>query len=241
MRPDNVDGGNRPVIGMLAHVGPMKQSVYDMPATFVPQVFVDRIVRAGGIPVLLPSLRASEQVLDRLDGLLLPGTDVDPALYGAPRHPRTFVIPDRDAAELAVLDSVLDQGLPILGICRGVQLLNVLRGGTLHQHLPEVVGHEEHSPGEVEFGPQKVSLRPGSRLAAVLGETVVVPCHHHQAIDELGAGLRVTGHADDGVVEAVELDGQPFAVAVQWHAEADPDPRLFLALLAAAADRHDHG
>lgn len=229
--------GHRPVIGMCAHVGPMKLSVYDMPATFVPQAFVDRVAAAGCLPVLLPPLSGVDAMIGGLDGLLLlPGPDVDPALYSASPHPESRYDGTRDEIELALLGAAIDAELPILGVCRGMQLLNTLRGGTLHQHLPEIVRHEDHSPGDVVFGAQRASTSPGSHLASILGAEAVVPCHHHQAVDRLGSGLTITARADDGVVEAVELTDHPFAVAVQWHAEKSEDPRPFQALARAATE-----
>lgn len=230
--------GPRPVIGITSHSGPVRLGPFDTHATFVPQLFVDRVAAAGATPVLLPPLTGSPDSVPALDGLmLLAGPDLDPALYGARAHPRTArTFPDRDAAELALLAAALDARLPLLGICRGLQLLNVLRGGTLHQHLPEIVGHEGHSSEVIsEYKPQEVTLEPGSRLAKILGgESAVVPCHHHQAIDRLGDGLTVTSRAQDGTVEAVEVEDHPFAVAVQWHAEESDDDRPFLALTEAA-------
>ncbi len=221
---------------MCAHIGPMKLSVYDMPATFVPQSFIDKVSGAGCQPVLLPPLPGIEQSVPALDALLLlPGPDVDPGLYDAPRHPETRAAIERDTLELALLDAALTAGLPVLGICRGLQLLNVLRGGTLHQHLPEVVHHDQHSPGDVVFGTQRARLLPDSRIRAILDcDSYVMPCHHHQAIDRLGTGLSVTARADDGVIEAVELECHPFTVAVQWHAENAEDDHLFRALAEAA-------
>lgn len=227
----------RPVIGMCAHVGPMKLSVYDMPATFVPQVFVDKVAAAGCLPVLLPPLPAAGRAIPALDGLLvLPGPDVDPELYGArDRHPRTRAHAGRDRVELALLAEAIGAGLPVLGICRGIQLFNTLRGGTLHQHLPEIVHHDGHQPGEEVFGPQHVKPLPGSLLAGISGGAAIdVQCHHHQAIDRIGDGLTATGWAGDGTVEALEVDGHPFALAVQWHPERDEDASLFLALAGAA-------
>lgn len=215
----------------------MKLSVYDMPATFVPQSFIDRVAAAGGAPVLLPPLPGVEQLVELLDGIvLIPGPDVDPALYSASTsHPQTRANARRDSIELVVLDAALSVELPLLGICRGLQVLNTLQGGSLHQHLPEIVHHEEHSPGDVTFGQQLVRLEPGSLIAkAVQSDSTLVSCHHHQAIDRLGRGLDVTGRAADGTIEAVELADHPFAVAVQWHAEQGEDVSLFTAFIEAA-------
>jgi putative glutamine amidotransferase len=204
-------------------------------------VFVERLTAAECLPVLLPPLAGAQQLIAALDGLLLlPGPDVDPAFYAgaAGRHPETHAQPARDTVELALLAAALDAGLPVLGICRGVQLLNILHQGTLYQHLPEVIHHDGHLPGRVTFGTQRARLLPGSTLARILNEDAIdVQCHHHQAIDQLGTGLTATAWTDDGMVEAVEADGHPFAVAVQWHAERDETANLFLALAQAARQR----
>ncbi|MEN3356220.1 MAG: putative glutamine amidotransferase [Mycobacteriales bacterium] len=208
--------------------------------TLGPQKVVDWVATAGCTPVLLPPLPDIEQAIARLDGLVLPGgPDVDPALYSAEVHPKTGRIDrKRDAAELALLDAALDADLPVLGICRGLQLLNVLRNGTLHQHLPEITGHNGHSPGLGRpgvYGSQDVRLAAGSRIAEALGGgTATVPCHHNQAIDRLGTGLTATAWAADGTVETVEIPGHPFAVAVQWHAEESDEGGLFTGLAEAA-------
>ncbi|MET7619063.1 gamma-glutamyl-gamma-aminobutyrate hydrolase family protein [Streptomyces sp. NPDC005408] len=232
------DGARRPVIGISAATTTIKVAIFDMEATFTPQQFIDRVAAAGCVPVLLPPLPGVEAAVPGLDGLLLlAGPDVDPASYSAPRHEKTFPIdPRRDAAELALLDAALGSGVPFLGICRGLQLLNVLRGGTLHQHLPDIVGHNSHSPGLRDYGQQPVRLEPGSRIAKILdGERATVPCHHHQVIDRLGEGLTITAWSEnDETVEAVEIADHPFAVAVQWHAEESDDDGPFLALAEAA-------
>ena len=236
MNTRTTPAGRRPVIGVSAHTGPARVAIFDMQISFVAQVFLDRIMAAGGVPVLLPAAPDGEYVPDRLDGLLmLAGPDVDPALYGQPRHPATRSDSRRDAAELALLGAAVQAGLPFLGICRGMQLLNVLRGGTMHQHLPDLLGHERHSPGDGIYGQQKVRLAAGSRLAEAMADTALVSCHHHQAVDRLGSGLTATAWSDDdGIVEAIELAGHPFGVGVEWHPEQDPDDGPFLALIEAA-------
>jgi putative glutamine amidotransferase len=226
----------RPLVGICGHSGPVRVAVFDRRVTFVPQEFVDRLATAGCTPVLLPPLPGIEHAVSRLDGLLLlPGPDVDPASYSAERHPRTERIdPARDAAELALIDVAMSTGVPVLGVCRGLQLLNVFRKGTLHKHLPEVVGHEEHLPGVGLYSSQRVRLKPGSRVAEILGgDSALAPCHHHQAVDQLGVGLVATAWADDGTVEAIEATDHPFAVGLQWHAEESPDEGPFEALAAA--------
>jgi putative glutamine amidotransferase len=230
-----------PVIGISAYREQARWGVWDTGAVLLPQHYCAQVAAAGGVPVLLPPLPGVERAVGRLDGLVLSGgADVDPGQYGAGAHQRTYgVRPDRDAAEAALLAAALDQGLPLLGICRGLQVINVARGGTLHQHLPDLVGHTDHGPTPGAYGAHPVRVRPGSKLAEVLGRTEVggVPTHHHQAIDRLGDGLTAVAWTPDGVIEAVELDapGSPFALAVQWHPEAGTDPSLFRALVTAAS------
>jgi putative glutamine amidotransferase len=236
----------RPVIGISAYCQQARWSSWDLPAVLLPSRYTDMVAAAGGLPVLLPPLAGVTDVLGRLDGLVLSGGgDIDPAAYGAARDPACGpASPDRDDAEIALARRALDSGLPVLGICRGLQVLNVALGGTLFQHLPDVVGHVGHSPDPAGYGSHKVSVLPGSQLQVALGRTeAAVPTHHHQAIDRLGVGLVATAWTDDGVIEAAELDpadgaadGQ-FMIAVQWHPEAGDDPSLFDALIAAASGR----
>jgi putative glutamine amidotransferase len=191
--------------------------------------------------VLLPPLPGVAAAVDRLDGLLLTGGgDIDPGTYGAQPHPRTArVSAPRDAAELELLDAAMSAGLPVLGVCRGMQLVNVARGGTLCQHLADGAGH---TPVPGTFGSHPVRVAPGTRLAGILGangDGVDVPTAHHQAVDRLGEGLVATAWTGDGVIEAVEpsAGGDPFLLAVQWHPEAGTDPRVIEALVAAASAR----
>ena len=205
--------------------------------------------------MLLPPLPGIARAAARLDAVVLSGGgDLDPAGYGAGPHPQTTrVCPERDRAERALLSAALAGGVPVLAICRGLQMLNVTRGGTLHQHLPDVVGHDEHAAAPGTFGEHEVRVDPASRLGAILGPPgpggelrLTVPTHHHQAIDRLGRGLTATAWASDGTIEAVEPDpAQPdsgqFLIGVQWHPEADDDLRLFQALIAAARVRAGGG
>lgn len=229
-----------PVIGISAHTGPVHVAIFDITATFVSSLFVECVAAAGGQPVLLPPLRDIDQVLDRLDGLLvLPGPDIDPALYGAEPHPMSRGInAARDEAELALVAAALDADVPVLGICRGAQLMNVLRGGTLHQHLPDLLGHGRHLPGPDGYGAEPTRIVAGSCLAGVVGaDEIAVPCHHHQGIDRLGLGVEaVAWSVADDIVEAVEVTGQQFAVGVQWHAErGGAGTELFQEFVAASA------
>ena len=239
-----------PVIGLSAYAESAQWAVWRAPATLLPINYVDQVTEAGGIPVLLPPVPGIASALGRLDGLILTGGgDVDPAGYGAESDPRTTrVQPERDQAELELLAAALADGLPVLGICRGMQVLNVARGGTLCQHLPEEGGHR---PVPGTFGSHPVRLDPGSRLASILrpagGQptgsgadlTLDVPTAHHQGIAQLGDGLVPVAWAQDGLIEAVELapgpGRHPFALGVQWHPEASQDQRLVSALVTAAA------
>jgi putative glutamine amidotransferase len=229
-----------PVIGLSAYHEPAQWAVWNGTAVLLPDSYAQQVCAAGGIPVLLPPLPGVAAAVGRLDGLILTGGgDIDPGRYGEEAHPRTHRVSEpRDAAEMELLGAALDAALPVLGICRGMQLLNVTRGGTLCQHLPEEAGHAA-VPGA--FGSHPVRIAPGTRLASILGEGdgLHVPAAHHQAVDKLGDGLAATAWTEDGVVEAVELGahGDPFVLAVQWHPEVSTDRRLIGALVAAASAR----
>jgi putative glutamine amidotransferase len=231
-----------PLIGISCYAQQARWGAWDDQAILLPRRYADRVAQAGGTPVLLPPMSGIEQTLRRLDGLVLSGGgDIDPARYGAARDPESGpASSDRDSAELALCRAALDLGLPLLGICRGLQVINVALGGTLYQHLPDIVGHDGHSPAPARYSSHDVRVTPGSRLARVLGRTELpVPTHHHQAIDELGQGLVATAWTDDGIVEAAEFhdEGAPFMLAVQWHPEVADDLSLFRGLVAAARMR----
>jgi len=231
-----------PVIGVTTYLEQARTGVWDVPAAFLPRVYFDAVTRAGGIAVLLPPQPASAsiaaRVLESIDGLILSGgKDVDPARYGQSPHPTTDAPrPDRDAWEHDLLSAAIEKDLPFFGICRGLQVLNVVRGGTLLQHLPDVVGSERYNRGGGIFSDNDVDIDAGSLLAGMIGPEITVKSYHHQAVDALGTGLTVTARSDDGIVQAIELDDATFGVAVQWHPEEDGvDLRLFRGLVDAAA------
>jgi putative glutamine amidotransferase len=228
-----------PLIGISCYLEQTRFGVWDVPAAVLARGYLDGVVAAGGMPVLLPPVgRWDPTHLSRMDGLVIAGgPDIDPATYGQPPHPRTGTArPERDAAELRLIDLALNADLPVLAVCRGMQVLNVALGGTLRQHLPDVVGNTDHLPLPGTYGRIEVKIEPDSRLAGVLGDAVTVHCHHHQSVDRLGGELRPVGWAPDGTVEAVELPGAGFVVGIQWHPEEDSvDRRLFQALVKAVA------
>jgi putative glutamine amidotransferase len=211
----------------------------------VPEPYVERVEEAGGMPILFPVVdpaRAPEY-LDLVHGLLLiGGDDVDPALYGEAPHPRLGPVDRRrDDMELACARAAVERGMPVLGICRGLQLLNVAFGGSLHQHVPDAVGSAVAHGGSYGLA-HDVSVSGGSRLSAIAGAaTIDVNSHHHQALDRCAGRLVVTARARDGVVEAAEDPKVPFLVGVQWHPERMPKSpataRLFAAFVQAAAGR----
>jgi gamma-glutamyl-gamma-aminobutyrate hydrolase PuuD len=224
-----------PLVGITAYGEQAAYGVWEHEAVLLPRTYPDSVIAAGGLPVLLPPRVEAAAVVDRLDAVVLAGgPDIDPAHYGEEPDPRTGVPrTERDAAELAVLRRALELGRPVLAVCRGLQVLNIGLGGTLAQHVPDVVGHTGHNPQPGVFGRTEIALDAGSLVGDALGAGITGQCHHHQAIARLAAGLTVTGRAPDGTIEAVELAGRPFVVGVQWHPEQD-DPRIFAALVAAA-------
>jgi putative glutamine amidotransferase len=227
----------RPLIGVSTYRERARWGVWDELADVLPATYAASVERAGGVPVLLPpgSPEGASAVVARLDGLLIAGgADVDPSRYGVPPHVRTTSWRhDRDAWELALLDAA-PPTLPVLGICRGMQVMAVHAGGTLEQHLPDVVGSERHSPGGAEFGEVDVDVLAGTRLAAAIGGKGDVRCHHHQAVRD-HPGFVPAARASDGTLEAMEDPDHRFRIAVQWHPETRDDAGLFRALVAAAS------
>jgi putative glutamine amidotransferase len=244
-----------PVIGLCTALERARWSVWDTQAVLLPRSYVDAVQRAGGIALLLPPDPAAvadpDRLLDLVDGLLLAGgADIDPAAYGAEPHPQTVgTVPERDAFELALAARAMERDLPFLGICRGMQIMNVVRGGTLCQHLPDASdggdegaargrGHEDHrrSLGSFDNADHDVRLAAGSLAARVAREDIHgTKSHHHQGVERIGEGLEVTGWATlDDLPEAIEVPGNRFALGVQWHPEADETSPLIAALVAEA-------
>jgi putative glutamine amidotransferase len=239
-----VSGSAPPVVGLTTYLERARQGMWDVPAAYLQRQYVDGVTRAGGLAMLLPPQPAGPELagtaVARVDALVLTGgLDVHADLYGHVAHPEADAPRrDRDAWELDLVRAALDRGLPVLGICRGAQVLNVALGGTLHQHLPEETGEETHRRGAGVFATNRVEVTPGSRLADVVGPEVDVACYHHQAVADLAPGLRVVARTSDGVVEAVEMPAADFVLAVQWHPEQTLDDlRLFTALVEAARRR----
>ena len=229
----------RPVVGITSYVEQARWGVWDVPAVVLPFRYVERVEAAGATAVVLPPAATSDaEVLDRLDAVVFAGgADLDPALYDQPAHEQTTGLrPERDAAEVPLMRAALDRDLPLLGICRGMQVLSVVSGGALEQHLPDVVGHEGHRPEPGIYGSHGVRLAPGSLAHRLLGDQVSVPSYHHQGLASAGS-LTVTGWADDESPEVVEDPTRRFALGVLWHPEAGDDLRLFEALVGAAQPR----
>lgn len=239
----NDSDGRPPVVGLTTYLEQAKQGVWDVRAAFLPQQYFDAVTTSGGIAVLLPpqpaSADAAAAVLDGLDGLILTGgLDVQPELYGAERHPLTDPArPDRDEWEMALFRGAEERRMPVLAICRGLQLVNVARGGTLHQHLPEAIGTDRHRIGGGVFATNTVSVEAGSALSGLVGAgDLSVHSYHHQGVDRLGSGLHVTARDDSGLVQAFESVEGGYLVGVQWHPEENrEDRRLFAGLVEQAA------
>jgi putative glutamine amidotransferase len=224
----------KPLIGITTYVEPASWGHWLVEAALVPYAYVRAVERAGGRAVLVPPDEDGiDEVLDALDGLVFSGgNDMEPEEYGAETHPATDgTNPARDRGELALLEAALARDLPVLAICRGFEVLNVARGGDLVQHLPDVLGHEEHREVPGEFSEHTVRVDPSSRIGEVRG---LVKSHHHQGIGRVGEGLREVAWAADGTVEAIEDSEKPFLVGVLWHPEAGEDQRLFEQLVEAA-------
>lgn len=228
-----------PRIGLTSYRARAQFGVWDETSDLLPAAYTDSIASAGGIALLLPAADPglADDLLDGLDGLVISGgPDVDPSRYGA--APGSHTDPPqaaRDAWELALTIAARERGLPLLGVCRGMQVMAVALGGTLCQHLPDVVGNDSHRPILGAYGRHPVRLAEGSRLAALLGSRTDVATHHHQAVDTLPDSVVATGWADDGTLEAFEVAGPSWATAVQWHPEVYDGGPLFRGFVSACA------
>ncbi|MCL7379173.1 gamma-glutamyl-gamma-aminobutyrate hydrolase family protein [Streptomyces sp. 35G-GA-8] len=225
----------KPLIGVSTYLEESAAwGVWNLPAALLPAGYPRLVQRAGGLAAMLPpdDPSAASRMVARLDGVVIAGgPDVEPVRYGAERDPRTGPpAPERDVWELALIEAALDSGTPLLGICRGMQLLNVALGGTLRQHVD---GHT--SPVTGTFGEHPVTPVAGTRYGSLVPEEFAVPTHHHQTVDRLGEGLTVSAVAADGTVEAVELPGPRWVLGVQWHPEMAEDTRVMTALVKAAS------
>ena len=232
----------KPVVGITSYAEQVTWGAWVEEAALVPLSYVRAIERAGGRPLVIPpSEGAIEETLSVLDGILFSGgSDLDPALYDAEAHPETQGVHEaRDRAEMELLAAALERDMPVLAVCRGSQVLNVARGGDLVQHLPEVLGHEEHKHTPGEYSDHDVTLEDGTRVGDILGDRAPVKSHHHQGFGRIGEGLREAGYAEDGTVEALEDPSKRFAVGVLWHPEEGEDMALFEALVEQAAQYRD--
>jgi putative glutamine amidotransferase len=232
----------RPVIGITCYVEEAVRGVWpSMPHALLPYEYVTKVERAGGVALLIPprvdaNEQMARQVISRLDGLMLAGgVDVEPQRYAAQPHPSVQdARPDRDAFELALADVSRAWDTPVLGVCRGMQVMAVAAGGTLEQHLPDLVGHDEHSPAPGVYGSHSVRTVEGTTMSALLGQEVVIPSYHHQSVSS-HPGYVPAAWAPDGTLEAMEQPASRFRLAVQWHPEAGLDDRLFEAFVQACA------
>ncbi|WP_214102769.1 gamma-glutamyl-gamma-aminobutyrate hydrolase family protein [Acrocarpospora catenulata] len=222
----------RPIVGITTYLEAARWGAWVREAVLSPQAYARAVEKAGGLPVLIPPLGPSgaEDYLRGLDALILAGgADLDPGLYGEPREPRVDEPQThRDRFELALTRAAIAAGLPLLGVSRGMHMLNVAQGGALIPWLPEVVGHDRHTSRH------PVTISVSSKTGKALGERIEVTTPHHQAVKRLGTNLLAVAWADDQIVEAIELQTHRFAIGVQWHPERGPDNRLIESLIEAA-------
>jgi putative glutamine amidotransferase len=232
----------RPVIGITTYLTLARFGVWEDDAALIPAAYVRAVEAAGGRALLVPpSMEGINETLDALDGLLFSGgSDLDPEIYGQEAHAETNgVVPERDRAEIALLEAALERDMPVLAVCRGSQVLNVARGGDLVQHLPDVLGDEKHKHTPGVFADHDVDLLSGTRVQQILGDRAPVKSHHHQGYGQLGKGLREAARAHDGTIEALEDPSRRFALGVLWHPEAGEDFALFEALVEEARAYHE--
>ncbi|MGX7681481.1 gamma-glutamyl-gamma-aminobutyrate hydrolase family protein [Jatrophihabitans sp. DSM 45814] len=226
----------RPIIGITGYLEPASWGAWtDVPAALIPHAYVAKVEAAGGIALMIPPRLDADPawasaVLGRLDGLVLAGgVDVEPGRYGQSAHPAVQAARrDRDAAELSLASVSAEIDLPVLGICRGMQVMAVAAGGTLEQHLPDRVGHNRHSPAPATYGEHGVRIDPASQLASILGTSIDVPSYHHQGVATYPTYVASAWEKGDATVEALEDPKARFRLAVQWHPEVSADKRTYL-------------
>jgi putative glutamine amidotransferase len=229
--------GTKPIVGITTYAEAAAWGAWNVPTALIPLTYVEAVEAAGGRPLLVPpSDDGIDETLDVLDGIIFSGgSDLDPDTYGAESHPETNgVRPERDSAELALMCAALERDLPMLAICRGIEIMNVACGGDLVQHLPDVVGDERHKHTPGVFADHDVRVDGSSRLGGILGERAPVKSHHHQGVGRIGEGLVETAWAEDGTVEGLEAPNRTFALGVLWHPEEHEDRKLFEELVAEA-------
>jgi putative glutamine amidotransferase len=228
-----------PLIGFSTYRERAAWGVWQQQADLLPQQYAAAVEALGALAVLLPPNglpAAAETIVSRLDALVISGgADINPQRYGESPHSQTSQWrDDRDTWEFALLDAALSEALPVLGVCRGMQVMAVHGGGSLEQHTPDLVGHDEHSPGGDVFGQVEVNTMPGSRLAELVGDRLTVNCHHHQGVRTY-PGYTAAAFATDGTIEAFEAAGDRFCMGVQWHPETMLDVGLLAGLVKAAS------
>jgi putative glutamine amidotransferase len=237
----------RPLIGLTAYAQQVQYGSNNLMAGMLPMTYVKAVHATGGRAVLITPDDPDTDVLESLDGVVFAGGgDIDPAYWGAEQHPATQVDATRDTAELMLMKAALDMDLPILGVCRGMQVMAVASGGSLHQHLPDLIGHDRHRAASgtdplaadaTAYGRHDVVVKPGSAAHRLLGSHLTVNSFHHQAVDDPGSFVATGWCPDDRVVEIIEDPRRSFALGVQWHPERTGDLRTFAALAEAAARR----
>jgi putative glutamine amidotransferase len=229
----------RPIVGLTTYAQQARFGSHDTPSAVLPLSYVQAVHASGGRAVLVTPDDPGEDVLDCLDAIIFTGgSDIDPAHYAAEPHAATSAQPERDRAELLLLRAALERDLPILGICRGFELMSVVAGGQLHQHLPELLGHDDHRPlSGPKYGQHAVRLVPGTLCQKILGDEVIVNSYHHQGVTDPGRLVAAGYCTGDDLLEAAEDPTRAFAVGVQWHPEEMTDRRIFVALVQAA-ERH---
>ena len=226
----------RPIIGITAPTRMTKWGPWDMDATVIPATYALAVIDGGGIPVILPPEDGATEIISAMDGLVISGgPDIDPSMYGADLDPDTLdTYPKQDKREIALIKAAIKADLPLLGICRGMQIMCVAEGGSMHQHLPKTPGYESHGSWNGAFSDHEVTFKPGTEIHRVLGDSILVNSTHHQGVQDSGK-LKVTGRAShDGLIESVVYEHLKFFHGLQWHPERINQYQMYAALVDAA-------